>query len=568
LFESLAPGVVSLRVDPVNDEPVAVNDAAMTDEDTPITIDVADDDTDVDGTVVDATVAIVTPPAGGSAVPDGNGIVTFSPPQDGNGVYTFTYTVEDDGGATSNAATVTVTVVAVNDPPIAANDATVTDENTPIAVDVADNDTDVDGTVVDATVAIVTPPASGSAVPDDNGIITFSPPQNGNGVFFFTYTIEDDGGATSNIATVTVTVRDVNDPPAAVDDSAATDEDTAVTVNVADNDTDVDGAPVDATVAVVSDPFGGAVNNGGGSVTYTPPPDGTGVYAFTYTIDDDDGATSNEATVTITVAAVNDPPTLVAPAGVFTEKNFGVTVGGVAVDDIDAGAENVTVVLSAGQGTLTVGEDVLGGLTASGISGNGTMALELAGGLAAINNTLSIAPGLVYMGNLNFVGEDLLSISVNDGGNTGSGGPLEAAADIEVTVTGPLYDEWLVANFDIADLEDPEKEDILWGDQADPDNDRLLNLVESFMGLGPRTHDDAEFPSVEVSGGSLRFIYRRAKSAPGVEGSVEWSDDAESWSGAGVVETVVEDLGDSERVEATVPLDGETNIFVLLRVNR
>jgi hypothetical protein len=117
-----------------------------------------------------------------------------------------------------------------------------------------------------------------------------------------------DGKGDSCTATVSVTVNQNgggNVPPVANDDSDTTTVDTAVTTNVVANDTDSDGT-VDAASVVIVTPAGNgsAVSNGDGTVTYTPDSGWTGIDSYGYTVNDDQGATSNEATVTITV---NDP---------------------------------------------------------------------------------------------------------------------------------------------------------------------------------------------------------------------------------------------------------------------
>ncbi|MGI9648404.1 MAG: Ig-like domain-containing protein, partial [Acidimicrobiia bacterium] len=103
-----------------------------------------------------------------------------------------------------------------------------------------------------------------------------------------------------------------NTDPIANDDAAGAPEDGVVVINVKVNDTDAeDGIPA-GPAAVVTQPLHGVAvaNSGGmGTVTYTPDPDYFGPDSFTYTIDDSVGATSNVATVTITVTGSDDPPT-------------------------------------------------------------------------------------------------------------------------------------------------------------------------------------------------------------------------------------------------------------------
>jgi len=96
-----------------------------------------------------------------------------------------------------------------------------------------------------------------------------------------------------------------NQPPVANDVSVTTNQDTNITVNVVQDDTDADGSIIPSTVVIKSDVSSGSItNNVDGTVLYVPASGFTGIDSFTYTVDDNDGATSNIATVTISVNAI------------------------------------------------------------------------------------------------------------------------------------------------------------------------------------------------------------------------------------------------------------------------
>ncbi len=190
------------------------------------------------------------------------------------------------------------------------DDSVTTSEDTPVTVNVAFNDTDVDDNLDPSSAAVLTGPANGTAANNDDGTFTYIPDENFNGADSFTYKICDTDGA-CGIATVSIDVTPVNDPPVAVDDNVTTLEDTPVAINAASNDFDVDGNLVPTGVVVLTDPANGtAGNNGDGTFTYTPNENFNGADSFTYQICDTDGA-CDEATVTINVTPVNDPPVVV-----------------------------------------------------------------------------------------------------------------------------------------------------------------------------------------------------------------------------------------------------------------
>ena len=189
----------------INDAPIANDDSATTNEDTPVTVDVVANDTDVEGDTL--TISAVTQGTNGTVTFAG-GSVTYTPNGNFTGSDSFTYTVSDGNGGTS-AATVNVSVNAVNDAPVANNDIATTNEDTPVTVNVVSNDSDVDGDSL--TVSAVTQGTNGT-VTFAGGSVTYTPNGNFNGSDSFTYTVSDGNGGTAT-ATVSVTVNPVNDAP-------------------------------------------------------------------------------------------------------------------------------------------------------------------------------------------------------------------------------------------------------------------------------------------------------------------------------------------------------------------
>ena len=179
-------------------------------------------DTDVDaGTTL--TASLVASAANGTVTLNADGSFTYTPAANFNGTDSFTYTASD-GTAVSNVATVTITVSAVNDAPVAVDDAATTAKRRAVSGTRAgerhgrrcrhDADGDARGHRGQR---------DGDAGAD--GSFTYTPAANFNGTDSFTYTASD-GTAVSNVATVTITVTAVNDAPVAVNDAATTAEET------------------------------------------------------------------------------------------------------------------------------------------------------------------------------------------------------------------------------------------------------------------------------------------------------------------------------------------------------
>jgi VCBS repeat-containing protein len=330
-----ATATITVIVTPVNDAPVAVDDTSTVLEDSSATtVLVLGNDHDVDfdaalnHVVTDSwNITGITQPAHGTAAISGDGqSVAYTPPANWNGTTTFTYTVSDSQSVTATAE-VTMNVTPVNDAPVAQEDtATVNEDSGTTSLNVLANDSDVDfnaslnNPVTESwSISVVTQPGNGSVAIHSGGLqVDYTPAANWNGSESFTYTVEDNAGASST-ATVQVTVLPQNDAPLAVNDGASVNEDESVEIPVLANDTDTDldvllNHPVSdvllvSSVGVAS--IGTAEITGGGTtVTYTPPANWNGSATFAYTVSDSSGATST-ATVTVTVNPVNDAPVAV-----------------------------------------------------------------------------------------------------------------------------------------------------------------------------------------------------------------------------------------------------------------
>ena len=205
-----ARAAVEVTVLPVNDPPLAVDDAAETAEGTAVFIAVLANDSDPNGDTL--TVVEVSAPAHGTAVVAA-GTVEYTPGPDFHGTDRFTYVVGDGSGLTARAA-VEVTVLPVNDPPLAGDDAADTLEDTSVTIAVLRNDSDGDGDALALALVEASAPAHGSARLTDAGAVESTPEPDFHGTDRFTYVVGDGSGLTARAA-VEVTVLPVNDPPLA-----------------------------------------------------------------------------------------------------------------------------------------------------------------------------------------------------------------------------------------------------------------------------------------------------------------------------------------------------------------
>ncbi|MDA0658163.1 MAG: Ig-like domain-containing protein [Planctomycetota bacterium] len=354
---------VTVNVTAVNSAPVGVADTYSATEDTTLTVNAANgvlkNDTDADGQTLTAT--LVVEPQQGTVTLNADGSFSYTPTANYTGADSFTYRASD-GAASSGVTSVAITVNAVNDLPVAANDNYSMNQGSTLNVAVADgvlkNDTDADGNSM--TAVIVAQAQNGAVTLNPNGSFSYTPTATFSGVDTFTYRA-NDGTGNSGVATVTINVAAVNRLPVAANDSYNMNQGGTLNVAVADgvlkNDTDADGNTM--TAVLVAQAQNGAVTlNPSGSFSYTPT--ATFVDTFTYRANDGTG-NSNVATVTINVAAVNRAPVGVADTySVNEDATLSVNAAnGVLKNDTDADGQTLTasVVAQPQHGNVTLNAD-------------------------------------------------------------------------------------------------------------------------------------------------------------------------------------------------------------------
>ena len=412
---------VTVTVTPVNDAPVATDDAQTTSENVALNIPAATllaNDTDVDGDTLSITAVSPTSANGGTLALIG-GIITYTPAVGFTGTDTFTYTV-DDGNGLTDTATVSVSVNAFGNTAPVATDDTIgsTPEDTPLTITAATllaNDTDVDGDILSITAVSPTSTNGGTLVLLPGGDISYTPPANYTGIDTFTYTVDDGNGGTDT-TTVTINVTPpVNDDPVANDDTVTTTQD--VPLNIASatllaNDTDVDGDTLSVSSVSAVSANGGTVslNIVSGQITYTPPAGFSGSDTFTYTAADGNGGTDT-ATVTVAVNATGNT----SPVGIndtlstLEDSSFSITEATLLGNDTDADGDTLSI---------------------SAVSSS-----------SARGGSITFSGGIItYTPALNFNGTDTFTYTVDDG-NGGSD-----VATVTITVI-PVNDD-PVANDD------------------------------------------------------------------------------------------------------------------------
>ncbi len=335
--------MVYITVTPVNDKPVAEDDNYTTPEDITLTGNVADNDTDVEGGITVNTTPI-SGVAHGTLTLNADGSFTYVPDLNYVGPDEFTYQICDLGTpALCDTAVAYITVTPVNDKPIAVDDDYTTPEDTPLSGNVMDNDTDVEGGLSTNTTPL-SDVVNGTLTLNADGSFLYSPDLNYVGLDSFTYVVCDGGTpALCDTAVAYITVTPVNDKPVAEDDNYTTPEDSTLTGNVADNDTDVEGGITVNTTPISGVAHGTLTLNADGSFTYVPDLNYVGADEFTYQICDlGTPALCDTAVAYITVTPVNDKP-IAVDDNYYTDTNTPLTTENVLDNDNDLDGDGLVV---------------------------------------------------------------------------------------------------------------------------------------------------------------------------------------------------------------------------------
>lgn len=440
----------------VNNAPVADDQSKSTDEDTAVGITLTGSDVDGDP----LTYAVISSPSNGTLSGTAPNL-TYTPNANFNGTDTFTFKA-NDGIVDSNIATVTITVNAVNDAPVA---------------DAGENQSASEGSTVSVSGSITDPDTGethtiswnfGDGTPATTGTLTPTHVYADSGTYTVTLTITDSSGVTGT-DTLWITVINVAPTVNAGSDLTANRGDT-VNLNATFNDK----GTLDTHIATID--WGDGTGTEAGNVTESPfgPPgstggtDGTvsgshnyadsGVYVVTVCVTDDDGASSCDS---LNSTVVNGAPVAVGDSAT-TSEDSAITTGNVLTNDTDAEGDvlSVTAFTQASSGTV----------------------------VDNLNGTFTYTP------NGNFNGTDSFTYTVSDGnGGTDIG-------TVSITVT-PINDAPVANDQSVSTNEDTAVSITLTGSDVDGDALTYTIVTNSANGTLSGTAPDLTYtPNTDFNG--------------------------------------------------------------------
>ncbi|MFH4537758.1 tandem-95 repeat protein [Vibrio alginolyticus] len=389
---------IDVTVTPENDPPVAGSTSYTVHEDNSITISneqLLANSSDVEGEVAIDSVSYSG--ADGVFQDNGDGTYTFSPNENFNGEVSLDVVVVDEDGAT-DSTTAGITVLEVNDPPIAGTTSYTIDEDEVITISAEQllaNSSDIEGEV--ALDSVSYSGSEGIFTDNGDGTFSFAPNQNFNGEVNLDVVVVDEDGATAS-TTANIDVLPINDAPVSGDLAYSVDEDNSITLSqeqLLAQATDVEGDALTASNLVV-DGDATVTANDDGSFTITPDANFNGDIDITFDIND--GSDTIVATADLTVNPVNDLPQPEDQA--FTIGEDGVLL--FTDEDLLDGATDID------------GDD----LSVAGVSYTGADGVLTDNG----DGTYSFAPNENFNGDVNF------TFDVSDGTDT-------VTANIDVSVT-------------------------------------------------------------------------------------------------------------------------------------
>ncbi len=351
---------IQIIVTPVNDPPVAMNDAANGLQDMPLISEVQNNDSDPDGDNLTTSI-IGTSTVGLSPIVLAGSSIAYTPLAGFTGLDTITYEVcDDDFPSLCDTAILIVNIGNVNDPPVLVTPSvTILSEDAPakiICTAILDPD---EGDVHTATFCGGSDHGTATVnVVNGELCVTYIPDTDYNGTDAICIEVCDFEGACDNTM-VNIIITPKNDPPSAVDDFVNTFQDIPVTVDVQDNDGDIDGDDLLTRIIGISAQGVMPIVVNGDVISYTPPSGFVGIDTFLYVVCDTPMSTGEPslcavATVYVNVINVNDAPRIIVPPLSIVPEDSDVTICTSIIDPDEGDSHMVTLCENPLHGVATV----------------------------------------------------------------------------------------------------------------------------------------------------------------------------------------------------------------------
>lgn len=388
---------ITVQPNNFNTAPLAYSDSFTTPEDTPIIATLSG--YDLEGAPL--TYILDTNVTQGVLMLSSTGAFTYTPTANTNGSDSFTFHVSD-GVNDSLVVTGSISITAVNDLPVANNDSATGTEDSVLVISPITNDTDVEGGAL--TLSTFTNGANGSVSASGNSLV-YTPTANACGADSVNYSITDPLGGFSNTGIISISLTCVNDAPIATSETVSATEDTALTIAVLANDTDVESSTL--SIANLTQPgSGGTVAVVGTGVVFTPTANACSANPVTFTYQARDTALALSAVTTVTISTincVNDTPTSASASYSMT--------GNVVI--------NAGTMLSGGSltGYVATSNTLIRSLASGDIEGD-TVTFSGIAFPTHGTGTLSATGLFTYIPTPAYTGNDSMTFNVTDGTGT------------------------------------------------------------------------------------------------------------------------------------------------------
>jgi len=325
-------------IEACNTKPIAEDDFEITNFNTPVTINVQNNDRDANGDELSTLLDTSSTPNHGTLSILKLAIV-YTPEQDYIGMDSFQYIVCDNNHP-SLCDTAQVNITIDHQAPIANNDMAATNANTSILIPVQDNDEDPEGGLLITIIDSLNLPLNGDVRIDGQNII-YTPNADFTGVDRFDYIICDDGNPTK-CSEATITISVTNSPPIAINDTINTTINNAITIEVLLNDLDIENGNLNTTLDGSQLPTNGVLSIDGNDIIYTPIVGFNGTDQFHYIVCDDGNPILCDTAIVI-VNVNNNFPIAINDTLIITSNNT-VSIDVVSNDtDPDDGVLNINI---------------------------------------------------------------------------------------------------------------------------------------------------------------------------------------------------------------------------------